>query len=104
MNEVSLTIDGKSITAPAGTTILNAAATAGIDIPHLCYDPRVEAIGSCRLCGVKVESSQSFAQMMERQPGGPSDGHRSDRSMSAREIQEWMALFGGKGSGSKSEQ
>ncbi len=55
MKTVSLSIDGKSVTASAGTTILNAAAAAGIDIPHLCYDPRVEPIGSCRLCGVKVE-------------------------------------------------
>ncbi len=55
MKTVSLSIDGKSVTASADTTILNAAAAAGIDIPHLCYDPRVEPIGSCRLCGVKVE-------------------------------------------------
>ena len=55
MKTVSLEIDGKTVTAPTGTTILNAALTAGIDIPHLCYDPRVEPIGSCRLCGVKVE-------------------------------------------------
>jgi predicted RNA-binding protein with PIN domain len=56
-----------------------------------------------RLCGVKVESSQSFAQLMERQPESPSDAHRTDRTMSEREMQEWMNLFGGKGSGSKSE-
>jgi len=60
MNTVSLIIDGKPVTAPAGTTILNAARLASIDIPHLCYDPRVEAIGSCRLCGVKVEGSRGL--------------------------------------------
>jgi len=60
MNSIALTIDGQPVTAPAGTTLLNAARTAGIDIPHLCYDPRVEAIGSCRLCGVKVEGSRGL--------------------------------------------
>jgi formate dehydrogenase alpha subunit len=60
MRTVSLSIDGKSVTASAGTTILNAAAAAGIDIPHLCYDPRVEPIGSCRLCGVKVEGMRGL--------------------------------------------
>ncbi len=60
MKTVSLSIDGKSVTAAAGTTILNAATAAGIDIPHLCYDPRVEPIGSCRLCGVKVEGMRGL--------------------------------------------
>jgi len=60
MNSVSLTIDGLAVTVPAGTTILNAARTAGIDIPHLCYDPRVEPIGSCRLCGVKVQGARAL--------------------------------------------
>ena len=60
MKTVSLSIDGKSVTISAGTTILNAAAAAGIDIPHLCYDPRVEPIGSCRLCGVKVEGMRGI--------------------------------------------
>lgn len=60
MNPVSLTIDGRPVTAPAGTSILNAARAAGVDIPHLCYDPRVEAIGSCRLCGVKIEGMRGL--------------------------------------------
>ena len=55
MNPISLTINGRPVTAEPGATLLNAAKAAGIDVPHLCYDPRVEAIGSCRLCGVKVE-------------------------------------------------
>jgi len=55
MKEVSLTIDGKNITAAEGTTILEAAKAAGIDIPHLCYDPRVKPAGTCRLCVVQIE-------------------------------------------------
>ena len=60
MKTVSLNIDGKTLTAAIGATILNAAAAAGIDIPHLCYDPRVEPVGSCRLCGVKVEGMRGI--------------------------------------------
>jgi len=55
MKEVSLEIDGKKITVKEGTNILEAAKTVGIDIPHLCYDPRVQPIGSCRLCMVQIE-------------------------------------------------
>jgi formate dehydrogenase alpha subunit len=55
MREVRLQIDNIEITVPEGTTILEAAKNAGIDIPHLCYDPRVRPIGSCRLCIVQIE-------------------------------------------------
>ena len=55
MKEVSLTIDGKKVKVPEGTTILEAAKSVGIDIPHLCYDPRVRPMGTCRLCIVQVE-------------------------------------------------
>ena len=54
MKEIHLEIDGKKVTVAEGTTILEAAKTVGIDIPHLCYDPRVRPIGSCRLCVVQI--------------------------------------------------
>ncbi len=47
-----LTIDGQSVDVPSGRTILEAALAAGIDIPRLCHDPRLEANGGCRLCQV----------------------------------------------------
>jgi formate dehydrogenase alpha subunit len=55
MKEVCLEIDGKEVRVKEGTTILEAAKSAGIDIPHLCYDPRVRPIGTCRLCVVQIE-------------------------------------------------
>ena len=55
MKEVSLTIDGKKVKVPEGTTVLEAAKAVGVDIPHLCYDPRVRPMGTCRLCIVQVE-------------------------------------------------
>lgn len=53
-NSVTLTIDGRSVTVPAGTSILDAAATVGIEIPVVCYHPHLTANGLCRVCSVDV--------------------------------------------------
>ncbi len=50
--QISLTIDGQAVTVPAGTTLWEAAARLGIDIPVLCHDPRLRPVGVCRLCVV----------------------------------------------------
>ncbi|MCS6910427.1 MAG: 2Fe-2S iron-sulfur cluster-binding protein [Anaerolineales bacterium] len=55
MTNIHLTIDGKSITVPAGTTILKAAAQLGISIPTICYHEYCTANGLCRMCVVEVE-------------------------------------------------
>lgn len=52
---VTLTIDNKKVTVPAGTTILEAAREKGIHIPTLCDDPRLEPYGGCRLCIVQLK-------------------------------------------------
>ncbi|MFM2287563.1 MAG: hypothetical protein RL684_706, partial [Pseudomonadota bacterium] len=52
---VRISIDGRELEAPAGTSILRAAALAGIDIPKLCATDTLRAFGSCRLCLVEVE-------------------------------------------------
>ena len=54
---VNLTIDGKKIQAPPGTTVLEAARKEGIFIPTLCYYPALEPEGTCRLCIVEVSGS-----------------------------------------------
>jgi formate dehydrogenase major subunit len=51
---VTLTIDGREVTAPEGATIWQAAKAAGIDIPVLCHDERFDPVGVCRLCVVDV--------------------------------------------------
>ena len=51
---VDLTIDGRPVTVPEGTTILDAAASVGIEIPVLCHDERYDPVGVCRLCAVDV--------------------------------------------------
>jgi formate dehydrogenase major subunit len=52
---VTLEIDGKPVTVPAGTSVMRAAAEAGVEVPKLCASDNLEAFGSCRLCLVEVE-------------------------------------------------
>lgn len=52
---VSLAIDGTEIVVPEGTSVLRAAALAGINIPKLCASDNLEAFGSCRICAVEIE-------------------------------------------------
>jgi predicted molibdopterin-dependent oxidoreductase YjgC len=49
---VTLKIDGQEVTVPQGTTILDAAAEIGIEIPVICYHPHLTANGLCRICSV----------------------------------------------------
>ncbi len=55
---VTLTIDGQTVTVPAGTTILKAAAALGINIPTICYHPSLTPPAVCRLCTVEVEKQR----------------------------------------------
>ena len=57
---VHLQIDGKSIEAPEGTTVLRAAEQAGIDIPRLCDHPALKPFGSCRVCLVEVQGMRTL--------------------------------------------
>ncbi len=55
MDTVSLTIDGRTVTAEKGRTVLQAAIEAGIRVPYYCYHPGLGIDGSCRVCIVKIE-------------------------------------------------
>jgi len=57
---VRLTVDGIAVDVPAGSTILQAAAKAGVDIPTLCHHPDQTVKGLCRVCVVEVEKSRTF--------------------------------------------
>ena len=52
--QVTLTIDGQSVTVPEGTLIVDAAKNIGIDIPVFCYHPKMEPVGMCRMCLVDI--------------------------------------------------
>lgn len=60
MANVTLTIDGKKVSVPSGTSILEAARQLDIEIPALCYDPDLEIVGACRLCIVEIEGSKKL--------------------------------------------
>ena len=55
---VSLTIDGRAVTVPAGTSVMRAAAEIGGDIPKLCATDNMAAFGSCRLCLVEIDGAK----------------------------------------------
>jgi len=55
MSEILVRIDGKEVRAKEGTTILEAARSAGISIPTLCHHEKLEPFGGCRLCIVEVQ-------------------------------------------------
>ena len=62
---VTLTIDGESIKVKEGTTILQAAKKAGIDIPTLCFLKDINEVGDCRMCIVEVEGRTHTPNVLE---------------------------------------
>jgi len=68
---VDVTINGKTLQAPEGTTILQACRTEGIDTPTLCYLETLTPVNVCRICVVEVEGSRVLAPACSRkvEPG-----------------------------------
>jgi formate dehydrogenase major subunit len=57
---VTLEIDGRAVTVPAGTSVMRAAAIARTQIPKLCATDTLKAFGSCRLCLVEIEGRKGY--------------------------------------------
>ena len=57
---VNLIIDGRNITVPEGTSIMDAAYSAGIPVPHLCFLKEINEIAACRVCIVEIEGKDKF--------------------------------------------
>ena len=55
MPDVNITVDGKKLTAPAGTLLIEACKSVGIEVPSFCYYPNLSLQGACRMCLVKIE-------------------------------------------------
>ena len=55
MPDVNITVDGKKVTAPTGTLLIEACKTVGVEVPAFCYYPGLSLQGACRMCLVKVE-------------------------------------------------
>src|SRR5437588_5275956 len=54
MPDITLTIDGHSVTVPPGTLIVEAAKNVGVEIPVFCYHHKLDPVGACRLCLVDI--------------------------------------------------
>ncbi len=61
MNMINLTIDGVKVSVPQGSTVLEAAKSAGIYIPTLCYLKDINEIGACRMCLVEIKGARALA-------------------------------------------
>jgi NADH-quinone oxidoreductase chain G len=55
MADVNITVDGRKVAAPAGTLLIEACKSAGIEVPSFCYYPNLSLQGACRMCLVKIE-------------------------------------------------
>ncbi len=55
MPDVTFTVDGKQLTAPAGTLLIDACKSAGIEVPAFCYYPGLSLQAACRMCVVRIE-------------------------------------------------
>ncbi len=58
---VNLTIEGRAVSVPDGTSLLEAAKLAGVLVPHYCYHPGLPVAGVCRMCLVEVEKAPKLA-------------------------------------------
>jgi len=61
MPDVTLTVDGQKITAPAGTLLIEACKSVGIEIPAFCYYPGLSLQAACRMCVVRIEKAPKLA-------------------------------------------
>ncbi len=60
MEYISITVDGKKISVPKGSTVLTVAQSQGIEIPTFCHHPQIKDSGSCRICVVEVEGARNL--------------------------------------------
>src|ERR1700723_1126011 len=59
-SSIALEIEGRAVSVPEGTSLIRAAAEAGIHIPKLCATDSLEPFGSCRLCMVEIDGQRGF--------------------------------------------
>ena len=84
---VALTIDGRAVSVPDGTTILSACATIGVTIPTLCFLETLKPVNVCRLCVVEVEGARVLVPSCSRAVEAGMTVHtRSPRVMLARRL------------------
>lgn len=60
MEHISITIDGNKVSVPKGSTVIQAAKHAGVEIPTFCHHPQIKSSGSCRICVVEIEGNRNL--------------------------------------------
>jgi len=89
---ITLTINAQSVTVPQGTTLLDAAAQLGIEIPVICYHPHLTANGLCRVCSVDGGGRVQFAACVTQCANGMTiETHSEDVLRGRRTILELLA-------------
>jgi predicted molibdopterin-dependent oxidoreductase YjgC len=84
---VALTIDGRSVTAPAGSTILDACRSEGIDVPTMCFVENLTPVNVCRVCVVEVAGSRVLAPACSRKVEAGMDVQtESERVQASRRV------------------
>ncbi len=90
---VTLTVDGQSVTVPAGSTLLDACRHCGVDTPTLCYLETLAPVNVCRVCVVELEGSRTLVPACSR-PAEPGMSVRTDSErvrLSRRMVLEFLA-------------
>jgi NADH-quinone oxidoreductase subunit G len=83
---VTLTVEGRQVQVPAGTSILEAAKVAGVLVPHYCYHPGLPVAGVCRMCLVEVEKAPKLAPACATEVAEGQVVHvHSEKSLKARQ-------------------
>ena len=87
VNSVNLTIDGKAVCVPAGTTILEAAKLAGVEIPNLCHMQELGPYGACGVCVVEVKNCPKMLRACSAKVAeGMEVFTRSDKALKVRKL------------------
>ncbi len=79
--DVTLTIDGRSVTVPRGTLVVEAAKRLGIEIPVFCYHHKMEPVGACRMCVVEISPGPPRAQTACTTPVAPNMNVQTNSAM-----------------------
>ena len=87
MDKIKLSIDGKEVVGYRGQTIMEVARDNGIDIPHLCYHPKLSKTGACRLCLVRIDGRMMKTSCTEFAADGMSVVTEDD---TLKSIRQWL--------------
>lgn len=90
---VNLTIDGKAVTVPKGTLLIEAARQAEISIPYFCYHPKLDPAGVCRMCLVQIEKIPKPQTACTTIVGEGMVVHTQNNSAVAAELQKGVLEF-----------